>query len=174
MYVKRLLLYQSLNLFLVSVLAVFVQVLTNNKYFGMLLMVLYIVSIFVMDNIGLEHDLYQYAGRPATPLSDMNASGHFIWAGLWLNLYWSFFAVILAVMAYLMWNRGAAGECPPALGTNQGGVKHCIKRDIAGCSGRIHRQRIVYLLQHQCRQPLPHPGRPGTAPDRIRGTLPSV
>jgi ABC-type transport system involved in multi-copper enzyme maturation permease subunit len=106
LYVKRLLLYQSLNLFLVSVLAVFFQVLTNNKYFGMLLMVLYIVSTFVMDNIGLEHDLYQYAGRPAAPLSDMNASGHFIWAGLWFNLYWSFFAVVLTVMTYLMWNRG--------------------------------------------------------------------
>jgi ABC-type transport system involved in multi-copper enzyme maturation permease subunit len=107
MYVQRLLFYQSLNLFLVSVLAVFVQVLTNNKYFGMLLMVLYIVTTFVLDNVGLEHDLYQYAGRPAAPLSDMNASGHFVRAGLWFNLYWSFFAVMLAVMAYLMWNRGA-------------------------------------------------------------------
>jgi len=106
LYVQRLLFYQSLNLFLVSVLAVFVQVLTNNKYFGMLLMVLYIIATFVLDNIGLEHNLYQYAGRPAAPLSDMNASGHFIWAGLWFNLYWSFFAVMLAVMAYLMWNRG--------------------------------------------------------------------
>ena len=107
LYAQRLLFYQSLNLFLVSVLAVFVQVLSNNKYFGMLLMVLYIISLFVLDNIGLEHDLYQYAGRPAAPLSDMNASGHFIWAGLWLNLYWGFFALILAVLAYLMWNRGA-------------------------------------------------------------------
>jgi ABC-2 type transport system permease protein len=106
LYVQRLLFYQSLNLFLVSVLAVFVQVLSNNKYFGMLLMVLYIISLFVLDNIGLEHDLYQYAGRPAAPLSDMNASGHFIWSGLWFNLYWGFFAVMLAVMAYLMWNRG--------------------------------------------------------------------
>ncbi|MCP4047729.1 MAG: ABC transporter permease subunit [Gammaproteobacteria bacterium] len=106
LYMQRLLFYQSLNLFLVSVLAVFVQVLSNNKYFGMLLMVLYIISLFVLDNIGLEHDLYQYAGRPAAPLSDMNASGHFIKAGLWLNLYWGFFALILAVMAYLMWNRG--------------------------------------------------------------------
>ncbi len=106
LYVQRLLFYQSLNLFLVSVLAVFVQVLSNNKYFGMLLMVLYIISLFVLDSIGLEHDLYQYAGRPAAPLSDMNASGHFIWAGWWFNLYWGFFALILAVMTYLMWNRG--------------------------------------------------------------------
>ena len=36
----------------------------------------------------------------------MNGSGHFIRSGLWLNLYWGFFAVMLAVMAYLMWNRG--------------------------------------------------------------------
>ena len=69
-YMQRLIFYQSLNLFLVSVLAVFVQVLTNNKYFGMLLMVLYIISLFVLDNIGLENDLYQYAGRPAAPNGD--------------------------------------------------------------------------------------------------------
>jgi ABC-2 type transport system permease protein len=106
LYVERLLVYQSINLFLVSVLAVFVQVLSNNKYFGMLLMVLYIISVLVLDNIGLESDLYQYAGRPASPLSDMNGSGHFINSVLWLNLYWGFFAVILAVLAFLMWNRG--------------------------------------------------------------------
>ena len=106
LYAQRLLFYESTTLFLVSVLAVFAQVLTNNKYFGMLLMVLYIVSTFVMDNIGLEHNLYQYAGRPGAPLSDMNGSGHFISGALWFNLYWSFFAVILAVLAYLMWSRG--------------------------------------------------------------------
>ena len=78
LYAQRLLFYESTTLFLISVLAVFAQVLTNNKYFGMLLMVLYIVSTFVMDNIGLEHNLYQYAGRPGAPLSDMNGSGHFI------------------------------------------------------------------------------------------------
>ena len=106
LYAERLLFYQSINLFLVAVLAVFVQVLSNNKYFGMLLMVLYIISTMVLDGLGFEHNLYQYAGRPAAPLSDMNASGHFIWSGLWFNLYWGFFAVMLSVMAYLMWNRG--------------------------------------------------------------------
>jgi hypothetical protein len=106
LYAERLLFYQSINLFLIAVLAVFVQVLSNNKYFGMLLMVLYIISTMVLDGLGFEHNLYQYAGRPAAPLSDMNASGHFIWSGLWFSLYWGFFAVMLSVMTYLMWNRG--------------------------------------------------------------------
>ncbi len=106
LYAERLLFYQSFNLFLVSVLALFVQVLSNNKYFGMLLMVLYIISTMVLDALGFEHNLYQYAGRPAAPLSDMNGSGHFIWSGLWFNFYWSFCAVALAVVSYLMWNRG--------------------------------------------------------------------
>jgi ABC-type transport system involved in multi-copper enzyme maturation permease subunit len=107
LYATRLLFYQSINLFLLSVLAIFFQVIANNKYFGMLLMVLYLISTLVISNLGFEHNLYQYAGRPATPLSDMNGSGHFIWAGLWFNLYWTFFAVILAVITYLAWNRGA-------------------------------------------------------------------
>ena len=91
----------------VHVLAIFVQVLTNNKYFGMLLMVLYIISTIVMNSLGFEHNLYQFGGRPGAPISDMNASGHFIYAGLWFDLYWGFFSVMLAVLAYLMWNRGA-------------------------------------------------------------------
>lgn len=106
MYAQRLLFFEALNFSLIAVLAIFFQVLTNNKYFGMLLMVLYIVSTFVLDNIGLEHNLYQYAGRPGAPLSDMNGSGHFMSAGLWYQLYWALFAVVLSVLAYLMWNRG--------------------------------------------------------------------
>jgi len=58
LYAKRLLFFESFNLFLVAVLAVFAQVLTNNKYFGMLLMVLYVISTFVMNSVGLEHNLY--------------------------------------------------------------------------------------------------------------------
>jgi ABC-type transport system involved in multi-copper enzyme maturation permease subunit len=106
LYASRLLLYQSSNLFLVSVLAVFAQVLTNNKYFGMLIMVLYIIGTQVLSNLGFEHNLYLYGGRPAAPLSDMNSSGHFMAIGTWFTVYWSFFAVILCVFAYLMWNRG--------------------------------------------------------------------
>ncbi|HMB60392.1 MAG TPA: hypothetical protein VKN35_10815, partial [Xanthomonadales bacterium] len=106
MYAQQLLFYQALNIGLIAVLAIFFQVLTNNKYFGMLLMVLYIVSTFVLDNIGLEHNLYQYAGRPGAPLSDMNGAGHFLAAGMWYQLYWALFAVVLSVLAYLMWNRG--------------------------------------------------------------------
>jgi ABC-type transport system involved in multi-copper enzyme maturation permease subunit len=113
LYALRLLFFQSINLFLLSVLAVFLQVLTNNKYFGMLLMVLYVISTFVMSNLGFEHNLYQYAGRPAAPLSDMNGSGYFFQAGLWFNLYWSFFAVILAVLTYLFWSRGTLGNAQP-------------------------------------------------------------
>ncbi len=106
LYAKRLLLYQSVNIFLIAILAVFVQVLTNNKYLGMLIMVLYLISTLVISSLGFEHNLYQYAGRPAAPLSDMNGSGHFVAIGSWFTLYWSFFAVILAVLTYLMWNRG--------------------------------------------------------------------
>jgi ABC-type transport system involved in multi-copper enzyme maturation permease subunit len=107
LYIRRLLIYQTTNLFLVSVLAIFTQVLTNNKYFGMLLMVLYMIGINVLSNLGFENLLYQYAGRPPAPLSDMNGTGHFAAIGTWFTLYWTFLAVILAILTYVMWNRGA-------------------------------------------------------------------
>lgn len=106
LYAERLFYLQGYNMWLVGVLCVFIQVVTNNKYFGMLVMIGYLISTMVLANLGFEHNLYHYAGRPGTPLSDMNASDHFFEIARWFDLYWGFFALVLSVLAFLMWNRG--------------------------------------------------------------------
>ncbi|MEQ1806528.1 MAG: hypothetical protein ABL900_14230, partial [Burkholderiaceae bacterium] len=89
-----------------AVLAVFVQVLVPQKFLGWGVMLLYVVATVALTGAGFEHNLYNYGSTTPVPLSDMNGMGRF-WIGqAWLNLYWSAFALVLAVLAYALWRRG--------------------------------------------------------------------
>jgi ABC-type transport system involved in multi-copper enzyme maturation permease subunit len=95
---------------LIAVLAVFLQVLTNNKFMGYLLMILYLVSRFVLSALDLNHNLYRYAGRPNAPYSDMNGFGHFLEGMFWFSLYWTFFALVLYGLSLALKLRGTEGS----------------------------------------------------------------
>ncbi|MGA0611253.1 ABC transporter permease/M1 family aminopeptidase [Caldimonas sp. KR1-144] len=91
----------------IAVLSVIVQVLVPQKFIGWGVMLLYIVASVALSSAGYEHHLYDYAGTPPVPLSDMNGMGRF-WIGqAWFQFYWSAFALVLAVLAYALWRRGA-------------------------------------------------------------------
>src|SRR5262249_23054590 len=72
-----------------AVLAVALQVLTNNKFAGYLLMIFYLISRAVLAALHFDHNLYHYAGAPGAPYSDMNGYGHFVAPLLWFDLYWT-------------------------------------------------------------------------------------
>ena len=98
-----------------AVLSVFVQVLVPQKFIGWALMLLQLVASIALASAGFEHHLYDYAGTPPVPLSDMNRLGHF-WIGQWWFLaYWSAFATVLAVLAHALWRRGATTALRPRL-----------------------------------------------------------
>ncbi len=91
---------------LIAILAVFVQVLSSNKYVGWGLLFVWFVSNIFLSNMGFNNPLYTYASSPGYPLSDFNGT-----AGLWkgaatFQFYWLCFAVILVVVAHLLWPRG--------------------------------------------------------------------
>jgi ABC-2 type transport system permease protein len=93
-----------------AVLSVFVQVLVPQKFIGWGVMLLYVVASVAMASAGFEHNLYNYAGTPTVPLSDMNGMARF-WIGQsWFQLYWSAFATLLAVLAYALWRRGTTTD----------------------------------------------------------------
>lgn len=92
---------------LAMVLALFLQVVSGNKYLGFLLMILYFISGPVLSALDLQHNLYQYAGSPPTPYSDMNGYGHFLAGASWYYVYWSLFAIVLLVLVHLFWIRGS-------------------------------------------------------------------
>lgn len=91
-----------------AVLAFFLQVLSPNKFIGMLLFVLYFIVSITIGNFGFSHNLYQFAGAPFVLYSDINQYGHFLTAFNWYMLYWGALCVILSVVTYGLWHRGPA------------------------------------------------------------------
>jgi ABC-2 type transport system permease protein len=90
----------------IAVLALAAQVLTNNKYAGFLVLVLFLIAQPVLNALGFQHMLYMYAGSPAAPYSDMNGYGHFLAPTAWFSAYWGAAAVILLALSHLLWVRG--------------------------------------------------------------------
>ena len=91
---------------LVAILSAFVQVLSKNRFIGMMIMVLYLISTVVLQTLGFENPLYRFAGNIPTPMSDMNGSGRFIIGDYWVMAYWASVSVLLLMITYLLWNRG--------------------------------------------------------------------
>lgn len=98
---------------LMAALSIFVQALVPHKFVGWAVMLVYVVVSVTFNTIGLEHNLYNYAGEPSVPLSDMNGLGRF-WIGrVWFQAYWLAFALMLLVATHLLWRRGAETRLAP-------------------------------------------------------------
>ncbi len=95
-------------LFMLVVLAFFFQVLSPNKYVGMLLFMLFIISTLVLRNFGFGHPIFRFARAPQVMFSDINQYGHFLSAFNWFMLYWLGAAMVLAALSYALWHRGPA------------------------------------------------------------------
>ena len=106
---------QGVDWLLLAVLAVFLQTLSPHKFVGWGLMVLYVISTLTLNNLGFEHNLYQYGGSLAVPLSDMNGQGRFWIGATWFRVYWSAFAVLMLVLSYALWRRGTETRLWPRI-----------------------------------------------------------
>ena len=94
------------DMLLIAVLAVVVQVLSPSKYVGWGIIFLWFVGTIFLSNMGYNNPLYTYPSVPSVPLSDFVGQGSFWWGAFVFRLYWGAFAVILAVLAHLLWPRG--------------------------------------------------------------------
>ena len=91
---------------LIAVLAVFAQIVSPNKYIGWGIIFLWFVGSIFLGNMGYSNPLYSYGNGPFAPLSDFNGAGSFWVGGAVFRVYWLSFAVILMVIAHLLWPRG--------------------------------------------------------------------
>ncbi|HEY0179798.1 MAG TPA: M1 family aminopeptidase [Dokdonella sp.] len=98
----------ALGFLLTAALALFLQVVANNKFLGYLLMVLYFVGRIALSQLHFDHHLYSYGSAPDVPYSDMNGYGHFLAGQLWFRAYWACLALALLVVAAWFWVRGTA------------------------------------------------------------------
>lgn len=92
--------------FMVVILSVFFQIISPNKYMGMGLFVLFFIVSMVLSNLGFEHGLWDFAGTPYSPFSDMNQYGHFVKSLIAYNLYWLGLTIVLTVLGYGLYRRG--------------------------------------------------------------------
>jgi hypothetical protein len=107
LYLRSMLL-DSMPFLLTAIAAVFLQVMSNQKFIGYALFILVFVLQTVLVSMRFEHNLYTYAGSPVLTYSDMNGYGHLLRAWSWFNVYWSVFAAMLLVIAAAFWVRGSA------------------------------------------------------------------
>ena len=91
---------------LIAVLAVVTQVISPNKYVGWGIIFVWFVGSIFLNNMGWSNPLYTYDSSPNVPLSDFNGAGSFWFGSAVLQFYWLCFALILAVIAHLLWPRG--------------------------------------------------------------------
>jgi len=91
---------------LVAVLSVFAQVLSPNKYVGWGIVFVWFVAGIFLSNMGYSNPLYNYGQTPNVPLSDFVGAGSFWFGSAVLSFYWVCFAIILLVIAHLLWPRG--------------------------------------------------------------------
>ena len=105
----------SLDYALVAVLAIFLAVVSPHKFVGWGLMVVFILSTIVLTSLGFGDRLYHFGSEPNVPLSDMNGQGRYWRAALWFQGYWTAFSVLLAILSYCLWRRGAETRLAPQL-----------------------------------------------------------
>ena len=122
-YLDWYLLPMTVDMVLLAVLSVFVQALSPNKFVGWGIMVVYLVATITLSNLGFDHPLYNYGSTGNVQLSDLNGDqigGPLSW---WLRLYWAGVALVLAVIAHLLWRRGTETRLAPRLRQLPGRVK---------------------------------------------------
>ncbi|MEO8925627.1 MAG: M1 family aminopeptidase [Caulobacteraceae bacterium] len=106
---------QSADLIILAALAVFLQAVSPSKFFGWGAMVLYIVALFALPGLGVEHNLVIFGGVNPVPLSDMNGQGKFWIGAWWFRLYWGAASLLLLVAAHALWRRGTEIRFSPRL-----------------------------------------------------------
>ena len=105
-YLGWFLLPAAIDGLLIAILAVIIQVLSPNRYVGWGILFIWFVGTIFLFNMGFSNPLYNYSSSPDVPLSDFVGAGSFWWGAVVLQFYWLSFAVILAVIAHLLWPRG--------------------------------------------------------------------
>lgn len=90
----------------ITALAFLVHVLVNHKYAGHAVMILVWVGRMTMSQFGIEHRMLYYAAN-SFRYSDLNGFGPYVPEMILTSIYWSGVALLLGVLSYLLWVRGA-------------------------------------------------------------------
>lgn len=87
-------------------LAFFIQSLVNNKFVGIILVIVFSIVNVAIAVLGFDHDLNFFGGSSLGAYSDMNGYGHFLQPYLIIKLYWFLFGILLLIIGSLISVRG--------------------------------------------------------------------
>ncbi len=107
LYIKYIFGFKLLDIWMLGVLAIFVQTLVSNKYLGYFIVALFYFWNSTFALLVLKHSLFVFTSDPGVNYSDMNRFGHAIFPYYIFKLYWGAFALVLAALSSLWWARGS-------------------------------------------------------------------
>ncbi|GHN02483.1 hypothetical protein WSM22_39720 [Cytophagales bacterium WSM2-2] len=90
----------------VTMLFLFLQVLSGNKFAGFVWCVVFFILNALLNQFGMEHDLWQFGSATLGSYSDMNALGHFVKPFVAFKVYWFAFSFALFMIAVVFYVRG--------------------------------------------------------------------
>ncbi len=105
-YLKTLLGFTLIDYIPLAVIGMTFHILSNNKYVGHFLMILFYINYAFLQELGINDNLLRFGQDPGYRYSDMNGFGPFTVPYFHFKLYWLLFSMILMVISYLFWVRG--------------------------------------------------------------------
>ncbi|MFY0541088.1 hypothetical protein [Nannocystis pusilla] len=158
---------------LLTLLAFFIHVVTNQKLVANGLIIAYYMVMLVLSFWGVHDNLFRYSQFPDPVYSDMNRYGPSMGAWLWFMAYYFSFAGLLLAVARLFLVRGQVqGLRAPAPGSRT--PDPALARGHRRPPGGVPRPVRLHPPQHPRPQPLPRQGRPGGAAGRLRARVQAV
>jgi hypothetical protein len=91
---------------LFTLVSFFAQVITNQKFVGILVTLILFILNISLALFGLDHDLYFFGGSSIGTYSDMNGYGHFLKLYIFVKSYWFLFGLLLLIIASVISVRG--------------------------------------------------------------------
>ncbi|MFV9551082.1 M1 family aminopeptidase [Algibacter sp. PT7-4] len=91
---------------LYTCVAFFIQSVVNNKFVGIMLVIVCFIANIAFGMFGFNHVLYFFGGNSLGAYSDMNGYGHQLKPYLIIKSYWFLFGLLLLIMGSLVYVRG--------------------------------------------------------------------
>ena len=114
-YVKVLMGIHLSEYLLLGVAAIFFQVIAANRYLGFLYTGCLIMANFLLGRMGFDVPYFRYGQMPDYLYSNMNGLGPYAQPIAWFSLYWWFFAGMVGLVTYQLWQRGNIRSLPERL-----------------------------------------------------------
>jgi ABC-2 type transport system permease protein len=106
LYIQAFFGLQLIDYLLFAILALVIHIIVNHKYIGYLVTLLVFTFMTFPSTFQIEHSLLTFGAGPVWSYTDMRGFGNTIWPWLWFKAYWTAWALLLAVIARLLWTRG--------------------------------------------------------------------